>query len=66
MAEKEAKYNLPDFFRKLKIALFRKSHISVKNYLFGLKFWLHWFLDTRYRIGIVRFEFEILPCYVNS
>jgi hypothetical protein len=59
MAEKEAKYDLPDFFRKLKIALFRKSHISVKNYLFDLKFWLQKFLGMGYRIDIVRYEFEI-------
>ena len=42
---------------------FWKSHISVKNYLFGLKIWLQRFLNMAYRMGIVRFKFRIWPCY---
>jgi hypothetical protein len=51
MSEKEAKYDLPDFFIK--------SHISVKNDLLGLKIWLQTFLDMGYRMDIVRLRISI-------
>jgi hypothetical protein len=66
MADKKAKYDLPDFLENWKMLFFWKSHISVKFFLFSLKIWLRRFLNMDYRIGIVRFTLEFWPCDVNS
>jgi len=58
MAEKKAKYDLPDFLENRKRTFFWKSHISVKLFLFDLKIWLQWSLNKGYRIDIVGFKYD--------